>query len=176
MMPAESRQSHLSISTLLGGLLGAVFLLYNVWSFAEHYRLMRTGATLQAQVMRASVARRKGGITYNIEYAFNLEGKPYEGQGQLSQKTFGTLRIGGPIAIRYASRNPTISEPEEMSHDNASLFLYGVVGIPISLFILYVAFRRERKTLDQGKGPRAIPLNLPPRVRAIAFILPEHRD
>src|ERR1039458_3962481 len=112
-MPAESRQSHLSISSLLGGLLGAVFLLYNLWSFADHYRLKETGATIQAQVTRSWVERRKGGLSYKIDYAFDLAGKHYEGAGALSQHTFSTLSIGGPVAVRYVSVNPTISEPAE---------------------------------------------------------------
>ena len=108
-MLADSRQSQVPISRLLGGFLGVVFFLYNVWSFADHYRLKQTGATLQAQVTTSSVQRRKGGISYNVEYAFDLAGKHYEGEGALSQHTFSTLRIGGPIEVRYASTNPSIS-------------------------------------------------------------------
>jgi hypothetical protein len=142
-MAAGSRQNQFPISRLLGGLLGIAFFLYNVWSFADHYRLKQTGETLQAQVTRSSVQRRKGGISYNVEYAFGVAGKRYEGEGALSQHTFSTLRIGGPIEVRYASSNPAISEPAEMSHDRASLFLHGAIGIPVGLFILFTAFRRD---------------------------------
>src|ERR1017187_7305405 len=168
-MPAESRQSQLSVSNLLGGLLGVVFLLYNLWSFADHYRLKETGRTIQAQVTRSFVERRKGGLSYKIEYAFDLAGRHYEGAGALSQPTFSQLRIGGPVEVRYAAVNPSISEPAEMSHDRASLFLHGAIGIPISLFILFAAFRKERKQSREDQAHPAPAVEIPPSVRGIAF-------
>jgi len=167
-MAAGSRQNQFPISRLLGGLLGIVFLLYNLWSFADHYRLKQTGATIQAEVTSSSIARRKGGISYNVEYAFDVAGKRYEGAGSLSQHTFSALRIGGPVEVRYASSNPSISEPAEMSHDRASLFLHGAIGIPVSLLILIAAFRKERKLAweDNARPPT---IEISPRVRGIAF-------
>jgi predicted enzyme related to lactoylglutathione lyase len=160
----------MSISNILGGLLGVVFLLYNLWSFADHYRLKEAGATLQAQVTRCSIARRKGGISYNVEYAFDLAGKHYEGAGALSQHTFSRLSIGGPVPVRYVSINPTISEPAEMSHDRASLFLHGALGIPISLMIFFAAFRKEKK-LSWEDSARPPAVEMTPRVRGIAFTM-----
>jgi len=144
-MASRSSQNQTSISNILGGLLGVVFLLYNLLSFADHYRLKENGVTVQAQVTSSSIARRKGGISYNVDYAFDVAGKHYEGAGALTQHTFGTLSIGGPLEVRYASSNPTISEPAEMSHDGASLFLHGVIGIPAGLLILFAAFRKEKQ-------------------------------
>ena len=169
-MASRSNQSQMSISNILGGLLGVVFLLYNLWSFTDHYRLKETGATVQAQVTRSSVARRKGGISYNIEYAFDLAGKHYEGAGALSQHTFSTLRIGGPVAVRYVAINPSISEPAEMSHDRASLLLHGAIGIPISFIILFAAFRKEKR-LSWEDSARAPAIEMTPRVRGIAFTM-----
>lgn len=168
-MPADSRQSQMSVSALLGGLLGVVFLIYNFWSFADHYRLLKSGATRQAQVTAAKVERRKGGISYVVEYAFDQEGKPYVGSGGLSQQTFGALHLGGPIAIRYASNNPSISEPAEMSHDRASLFLHGLIGIPIGLLMIFAAFRKEQTATGHDQILRGAPIEIPPRVRGIAF-------
>ena len=154
-MSVESRHGQLSLSNILGGLLGIIFLLYNLWSFADHYRLKESGAVVQAQVTHSSIARRKGGISYNIDYTFDLAGKHYEGAGALSQHTFSTLRIGGPVAVRYVAINPSISEPAEMSHDRASLLLHGAIGIPISFIILFAAFRKEKRLSweDSARAP-----------------------
>src|ERR1039457_1410092 len=101
-MPTEPIHRGQTISGLLGGLLGVIFLFYNIWSFADHYRLKQNGATLQAQVTHAGIQRRKGGIIYNVDYSFELGGQHYEGAGALNQITLSRLRIGGPLDVRHA--------------------------------------------------------------------------
>jgi len=175
-MSSESNQRGLPVSSLLGGALGIVFLLYNLWSFADHYRLKQNGATLQARVTSVSIARRKGGISYDVQYAFDVAGKSYEGEGALSQHTFSLLRIGGPLDVRYAATNPSISEPSEMSHDQASLFLHGAIGIPVSLLILFAALRKNQSLPKQYRRSMAaadegppVTIELPHGISGIAF-------
>jgi predicted enzyme related to lactoylglutathione lyase len=180
-MATDSHTKGTSLSRLLGAGIGVAFLLYNLWSFREHYLLKHSAATVQGIVARTSVMRRKGGIAYNVDYGFDAAGKHYEGEGQISSSAYLKLRPGGPIAIRYVSSDPTISETSEMSHDNVSLFLIGFLGIPAGLIILGVNLRGERlpkqyaqfgdPSLSLDPFPEGASVELPNGISGIAFTM-----
>jgi len=125
-------------------MVGLVFLVFNLWSFRQNYLLKHSGVTVQGIVTRTGIMHRRGGAAYSVDYGFVAAGKHFEGTGQITPAVYLTLRPGGPIGVLYASSDPSISETSDMSHNNVSLLLIGLLGIPISLFILGVNFRLER--------------------------------
>ena len=174
-----------SLSRVFGAGIGVAFLFYNLWSFREHYLLKNSGATVQGTVLRTSVMRRKGGMAYNVNYAYDVSEKHYEGEGQISSSAYMKLRPGGPIGISYAASDPSISETSDMSHNNVSLFLIGCLGIPASLIILGVNLRRERlpeqyaraeahaiaEAQGRDSAGQVIPIELPNGISGIAFTM-----
>jgi len=176
----DSEERGLSMSNLFGAGFGVVFLLYNSFAFHEHYVLKHDGATAPGTVTDSKVVRRKGGISYTVDYVFNLEGHHYAGSGTLTQQTFGSLRIGGPIDVRYVRSNPSVSETAEMSHEDASLLFHGLVGLPVSLFIIVAALRQKRappeqylRRRDAATAPPTAPavIELPHGIQGIAYTM-----
>jgi predicted enzyme related to lactoylglutathione lyase len=170
-------QNTASISRVFGVLLGAVFLAFNAWTFREHYLLKHDAAAIQGSVIRTSLQRRKGGISYTVDYAFDAGGKHYEDSGQISRKAYAELRPGGPIGLLYVPGSPSISETAEMSHNNTSLFLIGALGFPASLFILFVnlrpKFRSPPKVVVPPRERAAVAprIEMPDTIKGIAFTL-----
>ena len=143
-MPSGSSHQGISFSRIFGAMVGLVFLVFNLVSFRQNYLLKESGVTIQGVVIRTAVERHRGGMAYSVDYAYDVSGQHFAETGQITAGAYLKLRPGGPIAIRYASSSPSISEPSDMSHNNVSLWLIGLLGFPISLFILGVNFRRER--------------------------------
>ena len=142
-MPAASRQSGSSLSRLFIAGLGLAFLLMNLSSLRQSYLLKRFGTPGRATVTDTHLTRRRGGNAYNAAYTFDLSGKHYEGSGEVTASTYNSLRPGQSILIRYVPSSPAISESAEMSHNSTGLFIAGVLGLPTSLFILFMAFKKE---------------------------------
>ncbi len=170
-MSSPSDHGGTSLSRVFGAGVGIAFLIYNLWTFREHYLLKNSGATIQGTVISTSVMRRKAGISYNVNYAFDAAGKHFEGTGQTSSGAYLKLRPGGPIQILYVPSDPTISETADMSHNNVSLFLIGVLGIPASLIILGVNLRRERLP-EQYARTQAMAQSLDPDIDVATIELP----
>lgn len=161
---------------MFGVLLGLVFLAFNAWTFGEHYLLKHQSVPVQGSVLRTAFQRHKGSITYSVDYVFNVSGRHFEGSGGISRDAFVRLQPGSPIALFYVPDSPNISETAEMSHNNTSLFLTGVLGFPASLFILFVnlrpAFRQQRpKIIDPlpETPPSSVRIEMPNTVKGIAF-------
>jgi len=176
-MATESHRGGTSLSRLFGAGVGVVFLVFNLWSFRQNYLLKNSGTTTQGTVVSTNMMRRKGGIAYNVEYGFDVAGQHYEGTGQTTSSAFLKLRPGGAIAIRYVSSSPSISETSDMSHNNVSLFLIGLLGIPISLFILGVNLRGERLPAQYSQKQvlnpviDTAPIELPNGISGIAYTM-----
>ncbi len=143
-MPRSSSQQGISFSRVFGAIVGLVFLVFNLWSFRQNYLLKNSAVTAQGVVIRTSAERHRGGMAFSVDYAFDAAGRHFEENGQITSGAYLKLRPGGSIDIRYVSSEPSISETSDMSHNKVSLMLIGLLGIPISLFILAVNFRRER--------------------------------
>jgi hypothetical protein len=143
-MPNRSPQGHISFSRVFGAIVGFIFLVFNLWSFRQNYLLKHSAVGVQGVVIRTSAVRHRGGMAFNVDYAFDAGNRHFEATGQLTSDAYLKLRPGGPIDIRYVSSEPSISETADMSHNKVSLILIGCFGLPISLFILGVNLRKER--------------------------------
>src|SRR5262245_11845485 len=121
-MPAygTSAKSH-SGGRVFFAIAGFFFLAFNAKSFLEQYLLKHTAVTAQATTLRTEAVRRKGGIAYNVEYQFSLNGRTFDGTGLVTQSTFNSLYPGRPLEIHYVSSNPRINETAEMSHNGAGM-------------------------------------------------------
>lgn len=157
--------------------IGLVFLLLNLLWFAQAYRLKHFAASVQGTVSKTYTIRRKAGTVYKVDYAFDVAGQHYEGTGDLLAKTYWNLLPGQPIAIRYVLANPTVSETEDMSHYNTTLFLSGVLGLPTSLFILILAFRKHQPAPEKDSAyvsdelDQPTNIELPNEIQGIAFTM-----
>jgi predicted enzyme related to lactoylglutathione lyase len=176
LIPAPDENTS-SLSRVFGVLLGLAFLILNTWTFREHYLLKHEAVPTQGQVIRTAVQRRKGGISYTIDYAFDAGGRHFEGSGQTSRSAYERLQPGGPIALLYVPSSPSISETTEMSHNNTSLFLSGVLGFPASLFILFLNLRPQFKSKTKPtmvvfeKAAPDVTVEMPNTVKGIAYTL-----
>jgi predicted enzyme related to lactoylglutathione lyase len=179
-MSSASPENPSRSSRFFIGTLGMVFLVFNAWTFREHYLLKHSDAVIRGTVVQVRIMRRKGGLSYNVDYAYDLSGTHYEGSGQASQKAFVLLQPGGPIDIHYVPSDPAISETAEMNHSGTSLFLSAMLGFPVSLFILFAAFRNERRPQLAPPRPDAediedientAPVELPNGIKGIAFTM-----
>src|SRR5689334_19725236 len=82
--------------------LGGVFFLINVWSFRQAYLLKQRGTSVEGVVSRLFILRRKGSLSYNVEYGFEAGGRHFAAAADLSRDSYLALRPGGSIRIRYA--------------------------------------------------------------------------
>ena len=175
-MPTSSRHSNSSPSLFIF-IIGVVFFLSNVWSFRQAYLLKHDGATTQGTVTKTYMTRRRGSVTFNAAYTYDVSGKQYEGTADITRGTFLTLRPGGPIALRYSASSPEVSEAGDVSHSDTTLFLTKYLGFPVSLFILILAFRKPPGAPDEDLAPApdqsaaisALPL--PNTVKGIAYTM-----
>ena len=158
--------------------IGMVFLLLNLLWFAQAYRLKHFAAPAPGTVTRTFTIRRKAGVAYKVDFTFEASGQRYEGTGDLLAKTYWNLRPGDPIPVRYVLANPSISETEEMGHYNTTLFLSGVLGLPTSLFILALAFRKQHSAtltpwspLSEDEFAQPDNIELPNAIQGIAFTM-----
>ena len=150
--------------------IGLVFLAMNIWSFRKAYLLKRDGVTIGGQVLRTYLVKHRGSVTYNTDYAFTASGERHEGSADVTRTTFLTLRPGGPIAIRYVPSYPSLSESADISHSDTTLFLTKYLGIPVSLFILFLAFRKERtQEIEDSSPTNGSNIPLPNTVKGIAY-------
>jgi len=176
-MPNRSPHGGISFSRVFGAFVGIVFLVFNLWSFRQNYLLKHSGVVIQGVVIRTNVVRHRGGMAYNVDYGFDVANKHYDGTGQTTASAYLKLRPGGPIEIRYVSSDPSISETADMSHNDVSLLLIGLLGIPVSLFILGVNFRREHlptqyvQALDVDPVEETALIELPNGISGIAYTM-----
>ncbi len=175
-MPASSRHSNSSPSLFIF-ILGMAFFLANVWSFRQAYLLKRDGVSVQGTVTKTYMIRRRGSVTFNAAYTYDVSGKHYEGTADITRGTFLTLRPGGPIALRYSGTNPEVSESADISHGETTLFLTKYFGFPVSLFILFLAFRKQPSASDEDLAPtpdqsaQLSGASLPNTVKGIAYTM-----
>jgi predicted enzyme related to lactoylglutathione lyase len=163
---------------MFGAALGVAFLLFNIWTFLEHYRLEHDAGFTQGTVTKTEMIKRKGGVAYTVDYHFDVSGKGYEGNGQLSRLSYLSLRPGSSIDLRYVRANPMISETTEMSHNQTSMVLAGVIGLPASLFIMFINLRpglrstpRPTDTMPEALSDDHPRIDLPHGVRGIAYTM-----
>jgi len=158
--------------------IGTTFLLLNSWWFGQAYLLKHSAVTSPATVSRVYTVRHKGSLSYNVDYAFEIAGRRFEGSGDISREMYLTLRPGGPVEIRYVPANPSISEAAETNHSNTTMFLALLLGFPISIFILIQAFRGQREEPGKSVEPiideefdQPVGIELPNTVQGIAFTM-----
>jgi predicted enzyme related to lactoylglutathione lyase len=174
LIPAPDQNTS-SLSRVFGVLLGLAFLVLNAWTFGEHYLLKHDAVATQGSVLRTTSQRRKAGISYTVDYGFDAGGRHYEGSGQISRSDYERLQPGGPIALFYVPSSPSISETADMSHNNTSLFLTGVLGFPASFFILFINLRPQFRSRPKiaiappDRTPPPLAVELPNTVQGIAF-------
>lgn len=135
----HSRQGRLFIA-----LLGIVLFVMNITSFGRSFLLQHASAVTQATVTATHKYRRKGGVYFQADYSFNSGLRQLSDTTDISAQSFYSLRPGDSIPIRYIPSMPTISESVEMSHYAATMIISGIIGLPVSLFILYLAFRPRK--------------------------------
>ena len=175
-MPPRSSHSNSSPS-LFVFVIGIVFFLFNTWSFRQAYLLKHDGATVQGTVTKTYMTRHRGSVTFNAAYTYEVSGKSYEGTADITRGTFLTLRPGGAIALRYSTSNPEVSEAGDISHSDTSLFLTTYLGFPVSLFILFLAFRKHPSAPDEDLAPTPDQsagfsgASLPNTVKGIAYAM-----
>src|SRR5580765_5634393 len=128
------------MNRILISALGVAFFIFNALSAREQYLLQKSAVPLQATVSRTWVTHRRGGAAYNMAYTYEVSGRPYEGEGMVSQKTFVTRMPGQMIGVRYVPSQPSISETAEMSHTGTSLFVLLGLGLPVSLGMIILPF------------------------------------
>jgi predicted enzyme related to lactoylglutathione lyase len=170
-MSDESGQTSSSPSLFIF-FIGIVFFLLNVWTFRQAYLLKHDAATTQGTVTKTYMTRHKGSVTFNAAYTYEVSGQPYEGTADITRGTFLVLRPGGPIALRYSTSNPAVSEAGDISHSNTTLFLTTYFGFPVSLFILFSSFRKQPRTEEeQIEATSDENIALPNTVKGIAFTM-----
>jgi predicted enzyme related to lactoylglutathione lyase len=114
-------------------------------------------------------------VTFNADYSYEVSGKRYDGSADITRATFLALRLGGPIALRYSASKPEMSEAGDISHSDTTLFLTRYLGFPVSLFILFLAFRKQPSVPDEDLAPtqdhsaELSAATLPNTVKGIAF-------
>jgi predicted enzyme related to lactoylglutathione lyase len=177
-MPPPVHDNKSSASRLFILALGLAFLLFNASTFLQNYLLKHSALPIQATVSSVSIIRHRGGVAYAVEYGFDLSGRHFAGTGLVTQKTFTALQPQGPLWVRYVPSIPSISETVEMSHNDTSLFLTLFVGFPVSLFILFVTFRKPPSPVEtalplsnQAAQETESPVELPNTVKGIAFMV-----
>lgn len=165
-----------STSRTLGLAVGFVFLIFNLWTYRQAYLLKHEGMPIQGTVTAAHIVRRKGSVSYNTEYRYNVSGRSYTGTADINRYIYLTLRPEGPVALRYVPSAPDISEAWDMAHSSTTLFLTMALGIPVSLLILILAFRQGGRVSEKLE-PLALSeepvqdrdIVLPNMVKGIAF-------
>ncbi len=170
-MTEESNPSNSSPSLFIF-FIGMVFLVLNVWSFRRAYLLKNNGVSVQGTVSRTYIVKRRGNISFNADYTIDVDGKRYEDTADITRGTFLALRPGGSLAIRYVPGNPSVSEAEDISHSATTLFLTEFLGFPVSLFILFIAFRKGGSSSSDKLEPSSEEnIEVPNTVKGIAFTM-----
>jgi predicted enzyme related to lactoylglutathione lyase len=170
-MSEESGQTSSSPSLFIF-CIGATFFLMNAWSFRGAYVLKHEGTPIQGTVARTYIVKHRGSVSYKADYTINISGTPYEGSADITRGTFLAAHPGGPIALRYSPSNPSISESAELSHSATTLFLTEFLGFPVSLFILFLAFRKQPRTdEEQMEAASEQNIDLPNTVKGVAFTM-----
>jgi len=152
--------------------IGATFFLMNAWSFQRAFILKHNGAPIQGMVTRTFMVRHRASTTFNADYSLEVSGKSYSGTADITRSTFLALRPGSPIALRYVPANPSVSEAADISHSDTTLFLTEFMGFPVSLFILFLAFRKQPRVAgDENAAASDEAIDLPNTVKGIAFTM-----
>ena len=152
--------------------IGIVFLLLNVWSFRRAYLLKQDGVSIHGTVTRTYIVKRRGNVSFNADYSYEVDRQRFEGSADITRATFLTLRPGSPLAIRYVPGNPSVSESEDISHSSTTLFLTEYMGFPVSLFILFLAFRKPgSSTANELDEDSEANIAIPNTVKGIAFTM-----
>src|SRR5690348_15119329 len=104
------RSSSTSSPSLFIFCIGMVFFLANAWSFRQAYLLKHDGTAIQGTVTKTYMIKRRGSVTFNADYKYEIQGNRYDGSADITRTTFLALRPGGPIALRYSASKPEMSE------------------------------------------------------------------
>jgi hypothetical protein len=97
-------------------------------------------------------------VQYRVAYRFTADDSPYGGQGNLSRRNWKSLKMNGPIEIRYLPANPRQNRPLNSASGVAPVWipcLFGAILLSGSaLFLLILGGRRH--LLAEGKPAPAI--------------------
>lgn len=142
----------LAVACLLAAAASAIGLSRVASRQASNSQAIEAGAETQATITRHWRSGDKES-TRRIAYAFDYQGRRYEGRVKTPRAIWGRLSVGSSIRVRFAPDRPELNHPVEWKTGNMPWWIPGAIAaglVAVAALIVWL-LRRQLALLADGR-------------------------